>query len=54
VDEVVFVKQLIMAISSVNFISIYADLEGGIRISLNDFTYFVNNYDPSNTLVSGS
>jgi len=45
-DEVVFVKQLTMAISAGNFSSIYAGLEDGTRIGSNGFTHFVNNYDP--------
>lgn len=45
-DEVVFVKQLTMAISAGNFSSIYAGLEDGTRVGTNGFTQFVNNYDP--------
>lgn len=45
-DDVVFVKQLSMAISAGNFSSIYAGLEDGTRVGTNGFTKFVNNYDP--------
>jgi methyl-accepting chemotaxis protein len=46
IDDIVFVKQLNMAISAGNFSSIYAGLNDGTRIGSNGITRFVNNYDP--------
>ena len=46
IDEVIFIKQLKMAISAGDFSSIYAGLDDGKRIGTNGITHFLNNYDP--------
>lgn len=46
IDDVVFIKQLKMAVSAGNFSSIYAGLNDGARVGTNGITHFVNNYDP--------
>lgn len=46
IDDVVFIKQLKMAVSAGDFSSIYAGLNDGTRVGTNGITRFVNNYDP--------
>ncbi|MFT2110120.1 methyl-accepting chemotaxis protein [Marinomonas sp. 2405UD68-3] len=46
IDDVVFIKQLNMAVSAGDFSSIYAGLNDGTRVGANGMSRFVNNYDP--------